>query len=265
MGSFFLEIRDRLRSSFRPETKPPQTPDGVQIYAVGDVHGERRLLEALLASIADHGRSRSSEGVRTVIVMLGDYIDRGPDSRGVLNLLCGLAATGGGGVEYRFLRGNHEAAMLDFLADPVGGGDWLNYGGAETLASYGLRASSGLADPNRLRALRDAFVERLPEEHRAFLDGLEPMVALGDYVFAHAGVRPGVALDRQRLEDLLWIREPFLSSSRFHGRVVVHGHTPVDVPVTAPNRIGIDTGAYASGILTAVFLYATSVDMIRTT
>ncbi|HYD69840.1 metallophosphoesterase family protein [Azospirillum sp.] len=238
---------------------PAAAPDGLCLYAIGDVHGERRCLERLLAVIdRDAGQRREEEGLQPLLVFLGDYVDRGPDSRGVLDLLCARAAAAAGtGPACRFLLGNHEAAMLDFLREPAAGAEWLNYGGAEALASYGVRASVGIADAARCRALRDALEERLPEEHRAFLESLEPMAVLGDYAFVHAGVRPGVPLERQRLEDLLWIREPFLSSPRSHGKVVVHGHTVLDEPQVLPNRIGLDTGAYATGVLSAVALHGT--------
>jgi len=229
-------------------------PEGICIYAVGDIHGESRCLEALLSVITTHYRQRMNEaGERPIIVFLGDYVDRGPDSRGVLDILCRFAATDadGSGPACRFVSGNHEAALRAFLANPVTGAEWLDYGGAETLASYGLCTFPHLSDPV---TLRDGLEERLPTSHRAFLDLLEPMITLGDYVFVHAGVRPGVPLERQRLDDIQWIREPFLSSRRFHGKVVVHGHTPVDEPQILPNRIAIDTGAYATGVLSAISL-----------
>ncbi len=246
----------------------PAVPDGWCLYAIGDVHGESRCLENMLAEIAaqqpplDH-----RQGERSMIIFLGDYVDRGPDSRGVLDILCRLASApaDGSGPTYRFLSGNHESAMLDFLADPVAGAEWLSFGGAETLASYGIRASTGIFDSGRCRTLRDSLDERLPDAHRAFLGTLEPMVTFGDYIFVHAGVRPGVPLERQRLEDIQWIREPFLSSRRYHGKVVVHGHTPVDEPQIHPNRIAIDTGAYATGMLGAVRLYGTASRVLTVT
>jgi len=267
MGSFFHRVSDVLRQGFpRQETVCPAAPDGWCIYAVGDVHGERKCLELMLAAIAGDHRQRCDAGrERPVLVFLGDYIDRGPDSRGVLDTLSRLkaAAAAGSGPVCRFLCGNHEAAMRDFLADPVAGAEWLSYGGAETLGSYGIRASTGVFDPVRCRTLRDSLEERLPGAHRSFLDGLEPMVSLGDYVFVHAGVRPGVPLERQRVEDLQWIREPFLSSRRFHGKVVVHGHTPVDEPQILGNRIAIDTGAYATGTLAAISLIGTEIGVLK--
>ena len=247
-----------LRSESEPCRACPTVPDGWRIYAIGDVHGESQCLKRLLSEITTDCRKKSKDGSeRPAFIFLGDYVDRGPDSRGVLDILCQLAASGaeGEGPLCRFLCGNHETALLDFLANPVAGAGWLSYGGAETLASYGIRGSFGISDAIRCRALRDSLQERLPAAHRAFLEALEPMVILGDYVFVHAGVQPGVPLARQRSDDLQCIREPFLSSQRYHGKVVVHGHTPVTEPQILPNRIAVDTGAYATGVLAAVCLY----------
>ncbi len=254
MGSFFRQVFGSISPSSRPEERPA-APNGWCLYAIGDIHGEIRCLERMLAAI-DQDQNLDAGGNRPLLVFLGDVIDRGADSRGVLDRLCRLkaAAVDGSGYACHFLSGNHEAAMLDFIADPVAGAEWLSFGGAETLASYGIRASTGISDPIRCRSLRDSLNERLPSTHRSFLQSLDPMITLGDYLFVHAGVRPGVSLDRQKQEDLLWIREPFLSSSRFHGKVVVHGHTPVAEPQILNNRIGVDTGAYATGTLTAVRL-----------
>ena len=267
-----MKLRTLLRDLFAPggrgdDGAPPRAPDGLCVYAVGDVHGMRRELERLLALIeADAARMQGEGGLEPLIVFLGDYVDRGPDSRGVLDRLCGLEARcrAGAGIACRFLAGNHEAAMLDFLKEPAAGAEWLSYGGAETLASYGVRASVGTSDPARCRALRDALEERLPEEHRRFLEALEPMAVLGDYAFVHAGIRPGQPLERQRPQDLLWIREPFLSSARRHGKIIVHGHTVVDAPEFQPNRVAIDTGAYATGVLTALALYGENRRVVQT-
>lgn len=236
----------------RPAAAPAQVPEGLCVYAVGDVHGEFRLLERLLAAIgADPLRPAGTE---PLVVFLGDYIDRGPDSRGVLDL---LSAGPLSGAACRFLLGNHEAALLDFLGNPAGGTDWLSHGGTETLGSYGLRASVGTANPARCRALRDQLAERLPDAHLRFLKALEPLAVLGDYAFVHAGIHPGRPLDRQHPDDLIWIREPFLSSDRRHEKVIVHGHTIVREPELRHNRIGVDTGAYATGVLSALALYGT--------
>ncbi len=249
----------------------PEVPAGLRVYAIGDIHGERQILEDLLALIGEDmaradlgdmvradlgdtgraGRGEGGDGLRPLLVFLGDYVDRGADSAGVLDRLCAGPLPGAG---CRFLAGNHEEAMLNFIKDPVVHADWLGFGGAETLASYGIRASVGITDAARCRALRDQLVERLPDRHRSFLTGLESHLVLGDYIFVHAGIRPGRRIERQRRDDLLWIREPFLSSTAKHPKVVVHGHTIVDNPEMSCNRIAIDTGAYATGVLSALVL-----------
>lgn len=255
-------MRSLIGRFARPEplpAEPARAPDGRCVYAVGDVHGELALLKDLLARIEADSVSR---GLRPLVVFLGDYVDRGPDSRGVLDLLVGLKH--GGGPECRFLRGNHEEAMLAFMADPARTLDWLHFGGIETLASYGIVASAGMVDPERCRAVGRQLAERLDPRHRMFLDELEDMVVLGDYAFVHAGVRPGVPLDQQGTEDLLWIREPFLSSRAYHGKVVVHGHTIVDQVEDLGNRLAVDTGAYASGRLSAVALHGRDRRIVQT-
>lgn len=235
----------------RPVSPPkaaPRIPDGARIYAVGDIHGERELLNALYEMIEQDAKSILSAGGRVIIIHLGDYIDRGSDSRGVVERLTAPLH----GCERRFLMGNHEQALLRFLQQPEAGPDWLRYGGAETLASYGV--SPALGGEARMRRLAAELTARMPEAHRAFFEALEPYAAIGDYAFVHAGVMPGAPLERQTLDALLWIREPFLSSSAWHGRVIVHGHTITDTPDDRFNRIGVDTGAYASGVLTCVVL-----------
>jgi len=223
----------------------------MRVYAIGDIHGEVRALDALHGRIAADAADALRRGVSCLIVYLGDYVDRGPDSRGVLDRLTGPAPEG---MARRFLRGNHEAVMLNFLTEPAAVAEWLDFGGLETLQSYGVRVALGVGGAERIRQFGAALAERLPDAHRRFLASLEPMIVLGDYAFVHAGVLPGRPLDQQRVEDLLWIREPFLSSKAWHGRVVVHGHTVVDDPEVLENRINIDTGAYASGVLTALVL-----------
>lgn len=234
--------------------------EGLRVYAVGDIHGELRVLDRLLARIAEDIERSGAAERRPLLVFLGDYVDRGADSCGTLDRLCAGPLPG---VESRFLAGNHEAAMLDFLADPAGNAAWLDFGGAQTLASYGIRASVGVTDRARCRSLRDQLAERLPETHRDFLAELETCVVLGDYAFVHAGIRPGRPLSRQSREDLLWIREPFLSSPLRHEKIIVHGHTIVDHPEIHPSRIAIDTGAYATGTLSALVLAGTGRHFLR--
>ena len=224
----------------------PSGPEGYRAYVVGDVHGRLDLLEALLGKIeADIGERPKSE---IVLAFVGDLIDRGPSSAGVVELLRGYQK---GGVRTVFLLGNHEEVLLRILAGQVelipG---WLRFGGAECLRSYGV-------DPAQLKDLDDAQALALiqgaiPPEHAEFLASFGDTFRFGDYLFVHAGVRPGVELAAQRQKDLRWIREPFLLDDSDHGFVVVHGHTISSEVEELPNRIGIDTGAYATGILTAL-------------
>ena len=187
-----------------------------------------------------------------VLVFLGDYVDRGDDSRGVIELLDALRRLGR--IEIRCLKGNHEEALLEFLDEPLSGPTWIQFGGAATLRSYGVAPPPGLAGREAWIQTRDAFAEALPHGHLAFLQSLELSCMIGDSMFVHAGVRRGVALDEQTARDLLWIREPFLKDKRPFEKVIVHGHSPTGEPYMGPNRIGVDTGAYATGILTAARL-----------
>lgn len=228
----------------------PTVPPGVVVWAIGDIHGRldllRPLVEAVLADAA------ASAAARKVVVFLGDYIDRGPDSRGVIRYLCNLQKDCG--VEWRFLKGNHEETMLDFLEDPGVGSQWCEYGGVETLASYGLK-------PPSLKHRIDAWTHisadldhKLSKAERTFLEELELALTIGDYFFCHAGARPGVDLADQSAEDLLWIRRTFLESDDHFDRIIVHGHTPTSAVHADHRRLCVDTMAYASGILTAVRL-----------
>lgn len=225
-------------------------PQGTVVWAVGDVHGRLDLLTPLVEAVIRD--LQDVEADRRIVIFLGDYIDRGPDSRGVIRLLSNLPTDGD--IEWRFLKGNHEQTMLDFLDDPAVGPRWCEYGGDRALQSYGLRIpdlAHKLAAWTRVAAdLR----HKLSARELAFMQNLELSVVVGDYFFSHAGARPGVALDRQSAEDLLWIRQPFLESRLGFDRTVVHGHTPTRVVHADGRRIGIDTKAYASGVLTALRL-----------
>jgi serine/threonine protein phosphatase 1 len=221
----------------------PRLPNGVRIYAIGDIHGRADLLRDVFAAIDLH--LARSDRARALHVFLGDYVDRGPASRETIDLLIDRSRRH----ETIFLKGNHEAFMLDVLQDPRRLEAWKQFGGLQTLMSYGLRPSITL-DPEEQQELVQAFDSRLPPEHRQFLAGLKLSFTCGDFFFVHAGVKPGVALRKQGEQDLLWIREEFLQYEGSFGKYIVHGHTPVAKPDIRPNRINIDTGAYATGVLT---------------
>ena len=230
-------------------TQPaPQAPKGSRIYAIGDVHGRLDLLDRLLNSIAKDVETVPKSIKRFVMVVLGDCIDRGPHSKGVIERLAHLHDEKPfKRFEVHCLMGNHEHIMEAFLEGHNDGELWLNNGGAATLESYGV--PDPWADPQQVRA--DAL-EHMPKSHRKFLRQLKYQHREGDFVFVHAGVRPDIALDQQRHHDLMWIRSEFLQSEADFGAVVVHGHSPVQVPDVRHNRIAIDTRAWASGTLTCL-------------
>jgi serine/threonine protein phosphatase 1 len=231
----------------------PRIPAGFRVYAVGDIHGRDDLLQRLQQHIAND--MATAPEAHRVLVYLGDYIDRGPDSYAVVEHLLGFRPER---TERVFLKGNHEAALLEFLNGTLSGGgvrDWMGYGGQATLPSYGIACTAAdVSDPKRLQVLRDRLLSAVPERHQRFYHALLPSFAMGDYLFVHAGVNPAVSLEAQTEEDLLWIREPFLRPQRYLGKMVVHGHTIAPTPEERPHRIGIDTGAYATGHLTALVL-----------
>ena len=231
----------------RNERLPPRLPDGVRIYAIGDVHGRADLLKDLLQQI--HLDVALNPISRPIIVVLGDYIDRGPASRQVIDLLIEL----GESLEAIFIKGNHEAFALDFLKEPEVLDNWRNYGGLETLLSYGITPSLRPTSKETLELGR-AFAAALPESHHRFLNSLKTSFTCGDFFFVHAGVKPGVPLERQREADLLWIRDDFLLHEQDFGKMIVHGHTPVREPDFHDNRINIDTGAYTTGKLTCLII-----------
>lgn len=230
--------------------KMPRVPEGAVMWAVGDVHGRLDLLTPLVETImAD---AANSDAKRKVVVFLGDYIDRGPDSRGVIRYLATLPADIG--IEWRYLKGNHEEAMLDFLDDPTKGPTWCEYGGDATLASYGLRLPQMKHRPEPWAHLSADLDHKITPAERGFLEKLDLSLSLGDYFFAHAGARPGELLERQTERDLMWIRNSFLDSEVEFEKVVVHGHTPTRAVHADRRRIGLDTKAYESGVLSAVRL-----------
>ena len=234
----------------RAKAPQPHVPAGYRIYAIGDVHGRDDLLEQLLARIEEDHAARGH--ARPVIVFLGDLIDRGPASSGVIERLRTYRPAEGRLV---FLSGNHEEVLLRIIDGEARlVPDWLRFGGADCLRSYNV-------DADRVRAMSPARAiatvrEAIPAAHIEFIRSFEDTFRAGDYLFVHAGLRPGVPLDEQSRTDLRWIREPFLGDRADHGFIVVHGHTVREEVEEMPNRIGIDTGAYRYGVLTTIALEA---------
>ncbi len=240
---------------------PAAAPEGVTLYVIGDVHGRLDLLHALLRKIA-YDAARSGDGETRELIFLGDYVDRGPDSKGVIDLILSTIA------ERDFwtvtaLKGNHEAALLNFMEDPGSWPGWSQFGARETLSSYGVDPPDWQGgEEDWARASRE-LSGAVPAAHKAFLRDLELTAERGDYLCVHAGVRPGQPLDRQIEQDLLWIRDDFLSSTRRLEKVIVHGHTPAEEAYLGDHRIGLDTGAYATSLLTAVKLKGTERTLIQ--
>ncbi len=229
----------------------PAGPRGHRAYAVGDVHGRLDLLKSVLALIEDDVRGRRS--MPTSIVFLGDLIDRGPESAGVVELLSTYRPPFAKTV---FLMGNHEEVMLRVLEGDAGlFTQWMKFGGGECARSYGLQpaALKKMPPADAIALLKD----RIPRQHVEFLASFADTISFGSYLFVHAGIRPGTSLADQAQTDLRWIREPFLADERDHGQVIVHGHTISEQVEQLPNRIGIDTGAYRTGVLTALGIEGT--------
>ena len=224
-----------------------RVPDGTRVYCVGDIHGRDDLLREMAERVGADMEASSFD--HAVTVFLGDYVDRGLGSMRVVEQL----ASGEWPTSIIALAGNHEDLLMAFLEDEGVLAAWRSLGGLETLHSYGVDVGPAMAGRD-FGAVQAAFAARFPESHRHFLERLEISTYIGDYFFCHAGVRPGVPLDRQNRDDLLNIRDPFLSSEAEHGKLVVHGHTPSVAPEIRPNRIGIDTAAYATGRLTCLVL-----------
>jgi diadenosine tetraphosphatase ApaH/serine/threonine PP2A family protein phosphatase len=243
----------------RPVQKPIETPStsaGSRLYAIGDIHGSLGPLRSLHELILAHAEAHPI--VRKTLVYLGDYVDRGMDSRAVLDLLIARSLPG---FDHVFLKGNHEHELLRFLAE----GDnprWLKYGGTETIYSYGAKPPDPPTDSDAVLKARVELASKIPPEHLRFLTALKSYYVDGDYVFVHAGVRPGVPLEKQSEADLLSIREEFLNSPEAFEKIVVHGHSISYQVEFRDNRIGIDTGAFASGHLTCLVLEGTAREIL---
>ena len=241
----------------RVRGRRPSLPADLRIYAIGDIHGRLDLLDTLLAWINADIARRPTE--RPISVFLGDYIDRGPSSRETIDRLIGHGAAH----ESVFLKGNHELIAIKCLSDRSLFDQWLRLGGLETLVSYGVPPET-LANGKQISEIQSAFHDALPQAHFRFFRDLKNSFECGDFFFAHAGVKPNVELSRQKENDLLWIRGEFLSSDDDFGKIVVHGHTPTREVEVRPNRINIDTGAFATGRLTCLVLEDESASVIDT-
>lgn len=251
-------------------TRVAAVPPGLCLYAIGDIHGRRDLIERLIQQISEDA-AQLPAGVKPQVIFLGDYIDRGLQSKDVIDYFIN------GDLE-RFdpvyLMGNHEEALLRFLNEATFGSQWTRYGGAETLYSYGLappNQRASLGSHEEMAAVRDAWMRvwnefrvRLPAEHLTFFQSLRPYYSIGDYLFVHAGMRPGVNLAAQTTRDMLWIREEFLDDREPFPQMVVHGHTPIEAVHYDNRRIGLDTGAFLTGKLTAARLHGTHVAFLST-
>lgn len=237
-----MSLFSRLFGSSVP--RKTQMPAGVWLAAIGDIHGQLDPLNRLLSRI--EAISAESSARRKILVFVGDFIDRGLKSRQVIDRMI----AGFPGFETWCLRGNHDETLLQFLDDAAVAESWRNYGGLETLASYGV----GRTKTGDWKDTQAELRAKLPPEHLRFFQGLQMRFQIGDYIFVHAGLRPGIPLEAQSDQDLMWIRDDFLNSRADFGGLVVHGHTPKPEPDVRPNRIGIDTGAYMTGVLTALIL-----------
>lgn len=241
----FMGLSPRARSLAELQAVAPQ---GERLYAIGDVHGRADLLERLLSRIGEDA-ALAPAGTRRVLVYLGDYVDRGLQSREVIDLVLNGTPPG---FETICLKGNHEDCMLRFLEDPATGPHWFSIGGDATIMSYGVRPANGLPAFQRFEQAAHELREKLPPAHLGFLQNLQLMYEAGDYLFVHAGLRPGVPIHEQDPEDLMWIREAFLNGPNCHGKLVVHGHSPSRQPAVFEHRIGIDTGAFFTNVLTCL-------------
>ena len=228
---------------------PAPLPEPGRLYVIGDIHGRADLLDRMVGEI---GKDLAARPVPdSLVVTVGDYVDRGPDSRGVIERLLKNPFP----TRLVALRGNHETLLEGFLLNPQVAEHWRRYGGLETMQSYGVPVGDVMRGREYLAAAR-ALAQAIPAAHFEFLGSLPVSLTVGKYFICHAGVRPGVPLDRQSEEDLLWIRDEFLASRADFGKIVVHGHTPAEQPELMPNRINVDTGAFMTGRLTCAALDA---------
>lgn len=250
MGAFDKFMPKRLSKPFFGDRQKPRLPDGLRVYAIGDIHGSADLLDQMLAAITQDCETLTDGRAR--LVFLGDYIDRGPDSPGVLDRLIALKASG---VPSIYLKGNHEDELLGFLDNPSDHVHWLEWGGEETLENYGVRAGAARDVVDIAADLRAA----IPPAHVNFLNALEIRHEVGDYLFVHAGIKPGVPIDEQTDYDQMWIRGEFhrTEPEQRPDKVIIHGHQSAKKVVDKGWRVCVDTGAVWNGTLTAIVLEGT--------
>ena len=251
---WFSKLR---KSSSPPIERGSLVPEGVAVFAIGDIHGRLDLLERLMRRLVEEVRGLAR--VEVHFVFLGDYIDRGFSSKQVIDF---LVKAEWGRVIPVFLKGNHEQVLLDFLERPDVGPRWIEYGGRETLSSYGISIPSDKSDVAAWGKTSEALSRAMPETHKAFLGSCRTWHEIGQCYFVHAGIDPTKPLSDQTDEDRLWIRDKFLFSPKKADMVIVHGHTPEDEPVWNGRRIGIDTGAYITNKLTAARIFGSHVEFI---
>ncbi|WP_417797935.1 metallophosphoesterase family protein [Terasakiella pusilla] len=259
MKQVFANLFSKSKTKTVKRDSAHTSPDHL-IYAIGDIHGRADLLDRLLRLIFEDIHNRTNK-VKVSFVFLGDYVDRGLQSKEVIETLCKIQSTG---INCIFLIGNHEEVLLDFLDDPIKHINWLQYGGTETLLSYQVPLRPGNLSKQELIEAAQTFRDHLPEKHLNFLKSLENSYSDGDYFFVHAGISPTVSLEKQKVQDLRWIRDSFVQYTKPFEKVIVHGHTIGQDVLLLPNRIALDTGAYYSGKLSCVALEGNTVRILQT-
>ena len=254
-----MPLKNLIKSLFKTKSAPtPFVPENTRVYCIGDIHGRLDLLTELIERIQTDAQQFSGQ---IIIVYLGDYLDRGSQSKEVIDFILSNEQAN---IQYVYLRGNHEQTLLDFLEDEAVARSWLSYGGQSTLASYDVAVTKIPTKRTELVELQSQLRTKLPDSHYRFLNKTKSFYSLGTYFFVHAGVNPNYSLANQRPEDLLWIRDEFIDAKKPFEKIIVHGHTVTDAAELLPNRIGIDTGAYVSGILTCLVLRDNQQRLIQT-
>ena len=243
-----------------PEDWPHSAPRDTILYAIGDLHGHLDEHNILYAILENEIAKRPEK--KHVIIYLGDYVDRGPDSYRLIDRLIKIQNSDSPATHI-FLKGNHENAFIGYMDSPLSWSKWLDYGGMDTAESYGITFATDILIPSEHEALQQKLLQNVPVEHYTFLNTLETKYVARDYAFVHAGIQPGVPLSEQDEEDLIFIREPFLSWPHPHEKCIVHGHTITQTPNITPHRIGIDTGLYRYGVLTCAIFEDNNVSLLQ--